>query len=96
MTKRVEIVQYDHEWNATETQQFEYVEDAIAWAEAKAGQTLHNNDTQIGIELLDQATFDSIDQTGQYPLPGHPIWQIHGLDDGQPRELLEDDWRGDE
>lgn len=93
MTNRVEIVKYDEQWNALETQHFEYVEAAQAWAEAQASEKLEWNDTQVGLEGTDSTTQKSIEESGDYPITGHPIYQITGYDeDGGARELETEDW----
>ena len=105
---RAQAVKYDETWAVLETKNFEWVEDAVEWCEKDAGETLEwcgNDDdtllewgdTQIGMEGTDKATRESIDQTGEYPLKGHPIYQISGLnDEGEMDEMLFEHWRGDE
>src|SRR6187397_2759444 len=96
MTNRVSAIQYDETWTIMQAKPFPYVEDAMEWCEAQAGGKLRWGDTQIGYEGVDEATEKSIDETGEYPLKGHPIYQIQGIEDEDVetcRELEEDDHR---
>jgi len=87
--KRVSAVKYDETWTELEAQAFEYVEDAMKWCEEQAGGPLQWGDTQIGYEGTDQATQKSIEELGEYPLPGHPLYQIQGIEDEDVKSCRE-------
>jgi hypothetical protein len=98
MTNRVSAIKYDENWTILHQQAFEYVEDAMKWCEEQAG-PLTWGDTQIGYEGTDQATQKSIAELGEYPLPGHPIFQIQGIENEDVetcREIESEDHRDGE
>jgi hypothetical protein len=99
MTNRVSAIAYDHNWNEIKKEKFPFVEDAMEWCEAQAGGKLRWGDTQIGYEGVDEITDKSIDELGEYPLEGHPIYQIQGITDDDIEtceELEEEDHRSGE
>jgi hypothetical protein len=96
MTNRAQAIKYDETWGVIEQRDFEWIEDAIEWCEKDAGESLQWGDTQIGMEGTDAATQKSIEDLGEYPLPGHPLYQISGLENGEMKEMLHEHWRGDD
>ena len=99
---RAQVIKYDGNFEELETRDFEWMEDAIRWCEQDAKSPLRWGDTQIGMEGIDEATAKSINESGDYPLEGHPLYQISGADEDEPgkpakmREMGYEDWKEDE
>lgn len=95
--KRVELIEFDENWDPKEVTHHEWAEDAEQFAAARHGQNLVWNDTQIGMEGTDEVTQKAITEGGYFgdPLPGHPIFQYTGFDEatGEAREIESTDWK---
>lgn len=94
MTKpKVQAIEYDRQGDIIETKDdFDYVEDAIAWCEARRGAKLHAGDTEFGYQLMTEAERDA------FALPPFDFperwYEVHGVEDnGEIRYLEEDDHR---
>ena len=88
MTKRIVAHEYDNQWNIKAFETFQYVEDAEAWCNARAGEVMEFGDTQIGLEGNTIKNIDSLTEHGDYA-EGEPIFQISGIRNENPEEIDE-------
>lgn len=90
MSNRARLFTLDTNGDTVKTEDFPFIEDAMAAAEAAGGAPGEWGDTQIGYEWMTEAGRETLNDTGEYP---ERYWQILGLDDGEEVEVCDEHHR---
>jgi hypothetical protein len=92
MKQKVQAIEYDANYEILETKDdFEFVEDAQKWCEARRGEPIEWGDTEFGYSGMTAKEQEHLGEHSEFP---PRMYEVHGIEeDGGIRYLEDEDYK---